>query len=374
MKKLIATLLLLSIVLVACAAPADPAEPVFEPVEENVEAPPTAELEAAAGVEEEPQSEEAPAEEEVPTEPVVEEVPVEMDFETFAWPVTPPSSDQIVEAKVCDLANLPRNRYAGEFTLDELRGVYEPVIACDWVVLALAYVERLEEDQALPQEAINAYLEGIRLNPALALRTQVFYAYFGTVNGLVDAPPTFAQNIVAIELQYDWNGLGNPAAYQVSITDANTTPVVTGEISGGEPLLQSGEGDAADPPPETPVLPTTVDPGAVQALVLTLTDFWPVAQRFNVFACNDNFPDWSLTLTFEDGSTLELVTEGSNFLPAGGPWQVEIDGQAYVQLSESFSNAMNDLMVALGLPLGQPLSMSCFPDEAIFDYAYNTLE
>ena len=373
MKKVITTLLLLSLLLVACAAPADPVEPVFEPVEEAVEVPPTAELEAVAGDEEEPQVEEAA--EASPTEPVAEEAPTEEAITDFAWPVSPPSAEQIVEAQVCDLANLPRNRYAGEFTLDELRGVYEPVIACDWVVLALAYVERLEEDQALPQEALDAYLEGIRLNPALAMRTQVFYAYFGLASELVDVPPAFDQNIVALDLRYDWNGQGSPASYLVTINNANTSPVVSGEIIAvPENVLQAGEGDAGDPAPETPVLPATVDARSVQALAPALTDLWPVAQTFNIFACNDNFPDWAVTLTFDDGSVLELITEGSNYLPGGGPWQAVIDGQAYVQLSEDFSVQMNALMAGLGLPQGQPLSMSCFPDEAMFDYAYGTLE
>ena len=372
MKNLLSILLVLTILGAACAAPADPLEPVFEPAEVNVASPPPAAMEEEVEPEVSAASEEALEDDQ--SETAGEVPPDEVDAPVFAWPVISPTPDQIVEAQVCDLANLPRNRYAGEIPTDQLREAYAPVSACDWAVLALAYVERLEEDESLPPDAVDAYLQGIQLNPALALRTQIFYAYFGTASSLVAVPPFFNQQIAAVDVRYEWNGLGNPASYQVAIKNANTGPTITGEILAiGEPLLQSGEGDANDPTPGAPVLPATVDPGLIQGLGMALHDFWPVSQPFNVFACNDNFPDWFVTLTFEDGSTLELVTVGSNFLPSGGPWQAIIDGQAYVQLSAQFSDGMNALMTALGLPLGQPLSMSCFPDEAIFDYAYDIL-
>ena len=66
-----------------------------------------------------------------------------------------------------------------------------------------------------------------------------------------------------------------------------------------------------------------------------------------------------MTLTFEDGPTVNFATNGSNILNAGGPWQAEIDGQNYMQHSADMLTAVIELKEALELPFGETAAMTC---------------
>jgi hypothetical protein len=54
-----------------------------------------------------------------------------------------------------------------------------------------------------------------------------------------------------------------------------------------------------------------------------------------------------------------MVTNDSNLVGIGGPWQVDIDDQSYMQYSSAFSSAIVDLLDALQLPLGETAAMGC---------------
>jgi hypothetical protein len=53
----------------------------------------------------------------------------------------------------------------------------------------------------------------------------------------------------------------------------------------------------------------------------------------------------------------------------GGPWFTKIGQQNYVQLSSAFANALRELIIALGLPVGQTAGMSCH-DTDVFGQAF----
>jgi hypothetical protein len=116
-------------------------------------------------------------------------------------------------------------------------------------------------------------------------------------------------------------------------------------------------------------LRTGVDTQTLQALGPALTDLLPVASKFTLAPCYDNYPDWVVTLTFADGATLTLQTDNSNFLFFGGPWFTDVDEQSYVQFSAAFAEALSEVVSAVGLPLGEPGAMSCFGD-SVFDKAF----
>ena len=79
-----------------------------------------------------------------------------------------------------------------------------------------------------------------------------------------------------------------------------------------------------------------------------------VVLREALGALDGRYPDWYVLLTFEDGTQLALVTNESNFLFYGGPWQVTIDEQMYMQYSPDFLIAVLELVEALQLPEGFP--------------------
>jgi hypothetical protein len=55
----------------------------------------------------------------------------------------------------------------------------------------------------------------------------------------------------------------------------------------------------------------------------------------------------------------KMITNNSNVVGIGGPWQIEIDDQHYMQYSGAFSGAVIELLEALDLPLGETAAMGC---------------
>lgn len=124
-------------------------------------------------------------------------------------------------------------------------------------------------------------------------------------------------------------------------------------------------------PPEqiTSNLNIEIDQAYIQDLGSALTDFVPIDQQFSLDYCTDNSPDWQMTLTFQNGSQLELRTNGSNLATIGGPWQMETGGQNYFQFSYDLPRAIFELFDQLKLPFGVPAGMYC-DWVSILDLAY----
>ena len=272
------------------------------------------------------------------------------------WSIAPLTAAQIEEVSRCHVEEVAAERYPDNILIAGLPDAFNPVSACDWAVLAMAYAERSWEEDSLPEPAKEAFLEAISRNYGFAVTTPLVYIYFGEVS-LVEAPPFVKQEITTIEIDYTWVGLGEPEklSYSVRIEQAHTKPILFTTFM-----------------PETSALALRMrelDPDTVQALGPALTDLLPIESQFEFVVCTDNYPDWSITLTFKDGAQLELKTNGSNFLGFGGPWQTQIDNQNYVQFSSGFAEALGDLTDVLGLPHGSPFGMVCWGD-TLFEKAF----
>ena len=222
--------------------------------------------------------------------------------------------------------------------------------ACTMANAAYVYLvqaanqEPLRQD--LPRAGVEAFRRSAEDNPAFLFHEDLFYGYFGSIP-LVEAPPLSSQPIAEAIIHYSWWGLGpDPIEYNVRVADADSTPQV--------------EVTTIEGPSRSPSAPD-VRPEAVQTLAAALTDLIPVAHRLTIVRCTDNYPDWTVQLRFADGSEVRLFTNGSNFLPFGGPWQAEISGAMYVQLSTTFAQALYELVTELQLPIGEPAAMACFP-------------
>jgi hypothetical protein len=263
----------------------------------------------------------------------------------FEFPVAAPTEAQIEDAYACLLVAAVEQ--------DEATPEAEPSAelseACEIANQALAMAAARGEDEPASGEEIALFHSLVEANPALALRIDLI-AYYFSASELV-APPDFAdQPITDLHLTYTFAGLGPSNDYDVTIMDADGEP----QVSGTAEIRTGGEDD------EPLTLPETINSDVVQAFGAALSDLLPIEEQFSAIPCLDYYPDWTVALTFEDGTELTLVTNDSNVIGIGGPWQVEIDGQNYMQYSGAIITAVVDLFEALELPLGTTGGMSCF--------------
>lgn len=268
----------------------------------------------------------------------------------FEFPIAMPTEAQVDEAYECAL-DAASSEAATDDATQEAESTEESSDGCD---LAIELVQMAEKrGDAEPSEAeYEMFYQLVEANPALPQRLSVIAAFFNTP-ALV-APPEFAlQPITEMHFTYTFSGLGPSNDYDVTITNADTTPKVSGEVS-----VSGGMGeDEEEANPLT--LPKTVDSELVQAFGPATSDLLPIEAQFSSVPCWDYYPDWVIELTFADETTLTLVTNKSNVVGIGGPWQVEIDGENYMQYSGALSTAMIDLLEALELPLGETAAMGC---------------
>lgn len=263
----------------------------------------------------------------------------------FDFPVDAPTQEQVDDAYDCALIAGTEEETDATATPEAEVEVSE---ACALANEALALAAARDEDEPASDEEIALFHSLVEANPALALRIDLIARYFNT-SALVAPPEIAEQPITALHLTYTFAGMGPSNDYDVTITDANGEP----QVSGTAEIRTGGEDDK----PLT--LPETVDSEIVQAFGAAINDLLPIEEQFSAVPCFDYYPDWTVELTFEDGTALTLVTNQSNVIGIGGPWQVEIDGQNYMQYSGAIITAVAGLFEALELPLGETAAMSC---------------
>lgn len=261
------------------------------------------------------------------------------------WPFATLTRDQLLSAIAC--SSIAQQSYGDSALIppDETQSNEDPADPCSSAHHAYRLVLATEYWEVLPNEGIEDYRRAVEANPAFIFHDDLFYGYFGAIQ-VAEAPPVADQPITSLKVHYSWGGLGSgPIEYFISIANAQSQPQT--EITFEEGQHQS------DPLVQ-------LEPSDVQALAQSLTDFVPVPQMSTLLICTDNYPDWTVELTFLDGSTISLVTNGSNLLGIGGPWQATIDGSLYMQISSAFANALGQLITTMEMPLGEPAAMFCF--------------
>jgi hypothetical protein len=274
--------------------------------------------------------------------------------DAFDWPLPYPTEDQLDEARLCDqnLDSLMRERYGADMAEEDFGSAYEPETACDWAVLAAAYSQRADEEVPPTAEAQIAFMRAVELNPAIPYLLPLLFGYFGQVNFI--AAPDFTENaITSVDIEYSYGGMGGiNVDYRIRITDADTEPVVRGEVT----TWGANTDGAVD---ESISLPETVDSDLVQALDPAMTDLLPSETLFTQRVCYDNYPDWTVRITFADEREVTFVTNESNIVNPGGPWQATIDEKYYMQYSSAMLTASMDIITALELPFGTTVAMTC---------------
>lgn len=266
------------------------------------------------------------------------------------WPIAVIGSEQLVSVRNCDLKKLALQRYPQRIKAEDLFITFEPWSDCDWAVLAAACAVRFERNEPIPEFAKRVLAQVLIHNPGFIFPKDIFYSGYFDAVPIAEAPPIVRQPITTVDIQYDWSGMGEQVAYTIKIREADTTPKVS--ISAIAGITNT------NPSPK-------IDKELVQALAPALTDLLPIGSQFTLQSCDDSYPDWFVLLGFKDSTTLTLKTNNSNFLYIGGPWQTIIDGQNYIQYSSAFARALSDLVNGLGLSLGEPAAMACFPDDVL---------
>ena len=257
------------------------------------------------------------------------------------WPVAPFTASQIADATGCQVEKLAKDRYPKDAAIDALATAYARKDGCDEAALAEACAERLEENAEPPTSCVDAYRAAVRVNPAFAVIGNLAGAYFGKT-ALVDPPPLARRAVASVVIEYQWGGLGDAVDWHLSVSALAHAPKVDASGSSAQPVKDAGE-------------------VAKRAAALggALGNFLPIPKPLHAVRCFDNYPDWKVTLAFDDGSRLELATHGSNLLGVGWPWQIELGGITYMQLAPSFAQAIRELVHASGQPFGQPMGMTC---------------
>ena len=265
----------------------------------------------------------------------------------LAWPISMPLEEQINEVKECNINSLAELRYPEEMNYWEIEYAHSIESACDWAILAVAYKSHFNDDESTPEEGRRAFLETLIRNPAFAMHSSLFYPYFNSME-FVDVLPQAEQPIKSATIDYKWSGIGDPSevSYQIEINNSHLADQIWIRVQSQPDNLKDN-------------VAQSIKPEIIQEIGKALSDFLPVEYPFKMDICTDNIPDWSINLTFLDGSELTLKTHSSNLFTVGGPWFTEVNGQNYVQYSSALVDAVSNLFDELELPLGQPFGMYC---------------
>lgn len=278
-----------------------------------------------------------------------------------SWPLARFTDEQIADAIECEgtAYSQATELYPEDLPIDELQGALPLETACDWATLAVVYALRGQNDIGA-----EAYLTAIYLNPAYSMVNDLLFEYFGSET-LVESPPFVEQQLSSATIEYDYSGIGYTGSYSITITNFETTPYVTG--SGTE---ESSFSDEDGPATNNYTVDQAIDKEVVEPLGRAFTNLIPVDTEVELLACYDNYPDWVLELVYIDGTTITAKTHGSNAIGVGGPWQVLIDGQHYVQMSYDLVDVIIDIHDTLELPWGQTAAMNCPPPSSILQLGF----
>ena len=267
-----------------------------------------------------------------------------------AFPLPPLTKDQIVEVELCDIGNVTSERYPDSIDENQLTEQFTPKSGCDWAILAFAYALRNHSESPSPL-GMEAFKNAVAENYGYVLATPIFYQYFGSLK-LVEKPGFTNQEIKGLTIHYHWSGLGEPSKieYSLSIKQANTSPAIVSEF----PLINKS---------------IRINRETIQDLTNGLSDLVPIESEIQIAPCTDNYPEWQIGITFADDTVITLESF-SNFLQVGGPWEVTLDNQVYLQTSYTLVEKLSELVKALELPLGEPFGVTCFSD-SVFEKAFS---
>lgn len=274
----------------------------------------------------------------------------------FTEPIEIPTAEQIEAARECapllDAGTPPE-----DVELEE---------SCALAFEALQYAE--EPRSVAGREALAAVM---RTNPALLLTDALLVPFYNS-QPLVSLQVVPESRLTSLRIEYRFSGMGSSVTDDFVFIGLDTaSPELNGTVLFQDwmGITDSTADDAEDLEP-TSVDGLEFDLEQVLELPQALTDLVPIEQTFSSQPCWDYYPDWTITFAFADGTEIVAKTNNSNAIGIGGPWQIELDGQAYMQYSGALADSILDLFASLEFPIGQTAAMGCGGGESLFSLAY----
>jgi hypothetical protein len=222
---------------------------------------------------------------------------------------------------------------------ETLAGMEIPDDDCERAAMALAFANREENDQFMPEVNITPWVEMVNSNPAMAFIDPVFFTYLG-VPGLVSPPPWAGDALDQLVLRYVWYGMGEEVEYEIYFTPSAEGYNAEGQVNGAS-------------------INATADSRLIEDVIGSLSGFIPIHEAAQLIVCMDNYPSWQIELTYSDGQIIDLTTADSNIFYLGGPWFANVDDQVFLQVSGDLVEAVIAIVEELELPIGEPAGMTC---------------
>lgn len=284
----------------------------------------------------------------------------------FDWPPPQLTEEQIAASQECLTSDLYGERYQNMDGQDpqSLFEAYEPQNGCDWVLYTLVAADYYSEEDFHAGDEWSILQNTIYNNPGLLFSSP--WVFYGANYHLeIVAPPPFTeQPLKQVQINYQWSGMGAPVSFDLTI-QIEDEAWVTGTANYGSDFVSEDQEEVNT----FLELDQEVMFDIVEELGTSLENLIPVESQGEFFMCYDNYPDWEITLVYEDGTKLMLVTNGSNIYDMGAPFQTQIDGQNYILGSTTFYETLWLLVSDMGLSLGSPMAMACF-DENYMDVVF----
>ncbi len=271
--------------------------------------------------------------------------PEKPDF-AFSFPLEAPTDAQIQEAFNCALS-----RESPEATLTP-SAQHKPT-GCELARQVVALAASRSQDTDPTDDEVALFKKMMSLNPALALDLSIISSYYTLP--LVEPPDFTNQSITDSNIRYTFGGLGGSADYTIhTITRMMSQPFLV-------PLMQA-----------VIIRWQQVSRQRLHAIYRVQRSM-PASYRHSAQPCviccrlASSLAALLAGITIPTGkliwtspiTVVHMVTNSSNVVGIGGPWQTEIDGQNYMQYSGAFSQAIGDLFDALKLDFGQTAAMGC---------------
>lgn len=275
-------------------------------------------------------------------------IPDPLSGPLYTWPIPPLSDEQIQEILDCQ-----KSTWSGNTQIDpnEIE-IENPVTACDYGLKALSLVVDLDTLE-LPDSGIYYAQQALLINPGIIFANPYFFFAFQGID-IVASPIPIERAIQEITVNYKWSGIGALVNYSATITYGES-PIAVGNV-------EIGHGIGEDENTKTNwSLQQELAPEFLEGIGSSMVNLIPVKRQGMMYGCFDNYPDWEIAITFDDGSQTNLFSNGSNFYMDGGPFQTRIEGQNYVMASYQFNLVLNKIIQELELPFGQTLAMYCHP-------------
>lgn len=289
-----------------------------------------------------------------PTPTITPSIPLKLEEPLFPWPPPVLTDEKVAVSKDCRITELYEERYLDieNPNPQNIKAAYEPQDDCDWALLLTLLAEYISEEEFAEGDDLVILQNLIHQNPGLVFSSPAIFYIANNNIEISAAPPFTKQELELVDIVYEWNGIGTPVSFELTI-QVEQEAWITGNATYGPGWdEETGSTTTLEFDQEIPL--EIIEPFGTR-----LNNLIPVDSQGMFFLCFDNYPDWEITLQYVDGTSINLVTNESNIFYMGAPFQTKIGDQNYILGSIDFLDAILELVNFLELSLGSPAATYC---------------